>query len=310
MKTLLWYYRIRPWIPRRVQILLRRALAARKIEASRAVWPIRPETAKPPNNWAGWPNKKKFAFVLSHDVDTAAGHDRCRKLEHLEEELGFRSSFNFVPEGYKVSRALRSDLVVSGFEVGVHGLSHDPRLLIQKKRFDSNSPRIKAYLKEWGAVGFNAPSMVSNLDWISSLDVEYDSSTFDTDPFEPISEGAGTIFPFVYCGRYGTHPFVELPYTLPQDHCLFIILKEKNIDTWKKKLAWIAANGGMALLNTHPDYMHFGGGRRGFEEYPAEFYAVFLEHIREAYSGQYWHVLPRELARFWKNRDWLTSPSE
>ena len=45
-------------------------------------------------------------------------------------------------------------------------------------------------------------------------------------------------------------------------------MKEKNIDIWKQKLDWIAENGGMALVNAHPDYMNFDGGKLGIEEYP------------------------------------------
>jgi hypothetical protein len=41
----------------------------------------------------------------------------------------------------------------------------------------------------------------------------------------------------------------------------------------------------------------------GLEEYPADYYGEFLEYVKEKYEGQYWHVLPREMARFWKNND-------
>jgi hypothetical protein len=46
--------------------------------------------------------------------------------------------------------------------------------------------------------------------------------------------------------------YVELPYTLPQDFTLFTVMREKDIDIWKKKLDWIVEKGGMALLITHP----------------------------------------------------------
>ena len=98
--------------------------------------------------------------------------------------------------------------------------------------------------------------MHHNLEWIHDLDIEY-ASTFDTDPFEPQSDGVGTIFPFWVSGNSNQKGYVELPYTLPQDFTLFILMKEKNIDIWKQKLDWIAENGGMALVNTHPDYMNF-----------------------------------------------------
>jgi len=38
--------------------------------------------------------------------------------------------------------------------------------------------------------GFSLPSMHHNLEWIGELDIEYDASTFDTDPFEPQSNPA------------------------------------------------------------------------------------------------------------------------
>ena len=56
--------------------------------------------------------------------------------------------------------------------------------------------RINHYLREWNAVGFRSAFMLRNLDWLHQLDIEYDLSTFDTDPFEPQPEGRHTIFPF------------------------------------------------------------------------------------------------------------------
>jgi hypothetical protein len=94
--------------------------------------------------------------------------------------------------------------------------------------------------------------------------------------------------------------YVELPYTLPQDFTLFVLMREKTIDIWKKKMDWIAEKGGMALINTHPDYMKFDDGKCGLEEYPVKYYQEFLEYVKDQYEGQYWHCLPREMARFWR----------
>ena len=41
----------------------------------------------------------------------------------------------------------------------------------------------------------------------------------------------------------------------------------------------------------------------GLEEYPVDYYREFLEYVKEKYEGRYWHVLPREMARFWKNNN-------
>jgi glycosyltransferase involved in cell wall biosynthesis/peptidoglycan/xylan/chitin deacetylase (PgdA/CDA1 family) len=296
------YYHLKPLIPRRVQIALRRRVVRKKLPSCTGVWPIDERAATPPPGWRGWPDGKKFAFVITHDVETARGHERAYRLAKLDRELGFRSSFNFVPEGYRVSDVLRHELVKYGFEVGVHGLTHRAQLYTSKDKFSKKVDRIKHYLKEWDAVGFRTPSMYHNLDWYHDLELEYDASTFDTDPFEPQPDSAGTIFPFWVPPGSGGGGYVELPYTLPQDFMLYVLMGEPNTGIWKSKLDWIAQCGGMAMLLVHPDYINFDGKRRRSEEYPTAFYRDFLEHVKTKYEGQYWHALPREVARFWKGQ--------
>jgi hypothetical protein len=262
-------------------------------------WPILETAGKQPKGWRGWPDGKKFALVLTHDVDTARGQKRCYQLMELEKQLGFRSVFNFVPERYSVSIKLRKDLIKHGFEVGVHGLNHDGKLFRSRKIFNERSEKINMYLKAWNAVGFRSPAMHHNLEWIHDLDIRYDMSTFDVDPFEPQSEGVNIIFPFWVVKHSNNHGYVELPYTLPQDFTLFILMREKTIDIWKNKLDWIVQHGGMALLNTHPDYMNFNGADLALEDYDACNYKNFLLYIKENYKNEYWHVLPKEISRFW-----------
>jgi peptidoglycan/xylan/chitin deacetylase (PgdA/CDA1 family) len=276
-------------------------MAAHKCRTHQGVWPIDPNAARAPVNWKGWPGQKKFALILGHDVDTAKGHDRCTRIMDMEIRLGFRSSFNFVAEGYRVSSDLRRSMTEAGFEVGIHGLRHDGTLFLSRKAFDEMAPRINSYLKDWGAAGFYSPAMYRNADWISEFDIKYSCSTFDTDPFEPQPNDVGTVFPLWIEPSSNARGYVEIPYTLPQDHLLFTILREKSIKTWTKKLDWIAQNGGMVRLNTHPDYMNFDGSPYSLEEYPADYYREFLEDVKLRYEGQYWHALPRDLARFWRN---------
>lgn len=296
------YYRIKPFLPRGVQILLRRGVAVVSRLRNGHCWPIDAASAVPPESWGGWPDGKRFAVVLTHDVDTRTGHDRCRSLMELEQEAGFRSSFNFVGGEYEVSRELRTLLTENGFEVGVHGWFHDASLYDSREEFRRQAANINSCLEEWGAVGFRSPCMYRNLEWLRELRVMYDASTFDTDPFEPQPDGAGTIFPFLVPGEDGTGGYVELPYTLPQDFTLFVLFREKNIDIWKRKLDWVASHGGMVLLNTHPDYMSFDSARSGVETYPCRHYLELLRYLEEHHAGRYWHALPREVAAFWRNR--------
>ena len=139
--------------------------------------------------------------------------------------------------------------------------------------------------------------MQHKLAWLHQLGIDYDASTFDTDPFEPEPDGVGTVFPFWVPDPAG-RGYVELPYTLPQDFTLFVLLREPDIDIWKRKLDWIAAHGGMALLTTHPDYMSLGGSA-GRDEYPVSHYEEFLRYVREKYQDAFWPALPRDVASFY-----------
>jgi hypothetical protein len=294
------FYLLKPLIPRMVQLHLRRKLVLWRRAKLRSVWPVDERAGRYPSGWPGWPGGKRFALVLTHDVDTAAGQRKCLDLMAMEKGLGFVSSFNFVPKRYTVCPAVRYFLARGGFEVGVHGLYHDGKYFLSRDIFRRRAVQINRYLREWGSVGFRTPSMLNRLEWFHDLDIAYDTSTFDTDPFEPQPIGAGTIFPFWVEGGMARRGFVELPYTMPQDFTLFVLMKETGISIWKKKLDWIADKGGMALLSTHPDYMSFDGGRLGTEEYPANHYRDILSYAKTAYAGRYWHALPREVAAFFR----------
>lgn len=294
------FYTLKPLIPRGVQLWLRRKLIYRKLSKYADVWPILEKAGARPEGFSGWPDGKKFAVVLTHDVELQRGHDRCKSLMALEQKHGFVSSFNFVPERYKVSPALRNHLQANGFEVGVHGLNHDGKLFQSRKTFLERAKKINAYIKEWQVVGFRAPAMHHNLDWIHDLDIAYDLSTFDTDPFEPQSDGVATIYPF-WVAKNGSG-YVELPYTIAQDFTPYVLMREKTIDIWKKKVDWIVSKGGMVLVNVHPDYVAFDNKKPGLEEFPSAMYEELLMYLNSRYSGQFWNALPKTLSRFWKEQ--------
>ena len=302
------YYILKPIVPRWLQIEARRKYASWLMSRNVHHWPIDAEAGKRPAGWPGWPDGKKFALVLTHDVERAVGQSRCMELMQLEKSLGFRSVFNFVAEDYPADMMLRRKLETEGFEIGLHGVRHGGNIFKSEKVFHDEARRINRYLKEWNCAGFRAPRMYHDLDKAHQLDIEYDTSTFDTDPFEPQPDGVRTIFPFFVRNGSAESGYVELPYTLPQDFTLFVLMGHRDISLWKEKLRWIAENGGMALLITHPDYMHFSGGKPGLEEYPANYYWEFLEHIKTTYEGQYWNALPKDVAKFRRAIDVTVEP--
>ena len=235
---------------------------------------------------AFWPEGRRFAFVLTHDVDSQEGYDFVLDLAAVEEQYGFRSSFNFVPERYCLDRRLLIELQERGFEIGVHGLRHDGRLFSSRRTFEERAFKINRYLSEWGAVGFRSPLTHRYPEWMQILNIMYDTSFFDTDPYETMAGGTMSIWPF-FIGR-----FVELPYTLAQDHTLMISLRETSPRLWLDKLEFIAQHSGMALLPTHPDYLRDPSLLAVYEQ--------FMRALKQ--RDDYWHVLPSQVARWWQAR--------
>jgi peptidoglycan/xylan/chitin deacetylase (PgdA/CDA1 family) len=299
------YYRFaRPVLPAAARPLVRRTFQARKGKGSSLGWPIEDRfvryqedllarvaslaaaSGQPFQPRPLWPDGRRFALILTHDVETRSGHDHVRAVMALERELGFRSCFNFVPEDYRVDDEVLEALAQHGFEVGVHGLKHDGTLFASAGVFADKAARVNGYAKGWGAVGFRSPMTHRQPLWMQALDIEYDSSFFDTDPYEPMPGGTMSIWPFAL-GR-----FIELPYTLSQDHTLTSTLGETSARLWLEKVEFIADHAGMALLNTHPDYLR--------EPATFDLYRSFLVDLRA--RRDFWHALPREAAAWWRAR--------
>jgi peptidoglycan/xylan/chitin deacetylase (PgdA/CDA1 family) len=297
------YYRLKPVLPRPLTRRLRRLQRTAAKGDSPLGWPVEARYAQ--FLWAViggllagtkrqavpfihfWPAGHKFAFVLTHDVETAEGQEHVRALADLEADYGFRSSFNFVPERYRLDQELINTLRSREFEVGVHGLKHDGKLFSSRAEFMRRAARINQYLKDLDAVGFRAPFTHRQPEWMQALDVEYDLSFFDTDPYEPVPGGTMSIWPFEI-GR-----FVELPYTLVQDYTLTAVLGETTPRIWLEKVDFIETYWGLALVNSHPDYLRDPANWRLYEQ--------FLQTMRRR-AGPYWHALPREVARWWRAR--------
>ena len=296
------YYLLKPFLPRAVVIHGRRRGGARAQLGFPLGWPIEDRYRRFLWDAVGqvmalygrtempfiffWPFEARYTLVLTHDVETADGQGFVTRVADLEERLGFRSSFNFVAERYPLDHGLLEDLVARGFEVGVHGRRHDGRELRSRRVFEQHARHINEHLRRLGAVGFRSPLTHRHPEWMQSLEVEYDASFFDSDPFEPMPGGTMSLWPFTI-GR-----FLELPYTLAQDFTLVDVLEERQPRLWLEKSAYLRRFCGMALLNAHPDYLR--------ERCHQRMYAAFLEQL--SCDPTCWNAPPRDVARWWRRR--------
>jgi hypothetical protein len=298
--SMLFYYRIRPWMPHATQILLRRFFIPLQSRQLFPAWPLETalqdlfawlfgrftQLAQEGIPWiAPWPQGYSWALVLTHDVETQSGYDKLGELKSIEIEAGLRSSWNFVPKRYPVDDSLVRELLDDGFEVGVHGLYHDGRDLQSLALLNQRLPGIRVYAKRWEAVGFRSPSTHRMWEWMPLLGFDYDSSYADTDPYEPQPGGCCSLWPFF------NQDMVELPITLPQDHTLFVLLGHLDEGLWIKKARQIKSHNGMVLLDTHPDYT---------AESPAGVYQRFLSEFHNDPTA--WRALPKEVSAWWRRR--------
>jgi hypothetical protein len=296
------YYRIRPVLPRWLQIALRRRLSRLQVRQRFPRWPLETAlhdlcnlvlrllalVAGEPVPWiAPWPRSFTWSLVLTHDVETEAGYRHVDRVAETERAMGYRSAWNFVPlRDYVVEDALVHRLEASGCEVGVHGLHHDGRDLESLEILEARLPQMRDWARRWRATGFRAPATLRRSEWMPLLGFDYDSSFPDTDPFDPQGGGCCSWLPFF------NRELVELPITLPQDHTLFVILRHQDPSLWLEKMRLLRGRGGMVLVDTHPDYL--------LDERIAFAYKCLLEEF--AGDPGVWRALPREVTAWWRRR--------
>jgi peptidoglycan/xylan/chitin deacetylase (PgdA/CDA1 family) len=236
-----------------------------------------------------WPAAYRAALMLTHDVESAEGLRLAVEIADLEEARGFRSSFNIVGRQYPIDHGIVRDLRERGFEIGLHGIYHDRSLFASREEFERQLPQLAEAARELNAHGFRSPATHRVVDWLAELPVEYDCTMFHSDPYEPQPGGCCTLWPF----RIGS--LLELPYTLPQDHTLFTLLRQRSVETWLRQVDAIEARFGLVHFLSHPDPGYLGDpDKRGH-------YVELLDALAERTT--LWHALPREIAAWWSQRE-------
>ncbi len=299
------FYRVKRLIPRRAQLAARRALIRWQGRPDFPTWPYDDSAARLLKlmvraaltasgrdelrfAWF-WPEGRRAAAILTHDVESAEGLRLAVEVADLEESRGLRSSFNVVGDWYPIDHGILRDLTGRGFEIGVHGVFHDRSMFATRESFDAQLPRLARAASELGAVGFRSPATHRVVDWLSELPVSYDCTIPMSDPYEPQPGGCCSPWPFFLGG------VVELPYTMPQDHTLFTLMRARSPELWVAQLDRLEAAAGLVQCVTHPDPGYLGDPAKRAS------YAEFLDVLSERHGV--WRALPRDVAAWWRERD-------
>ena len=298
------FYRTKRLVPRAAQIAGRRMIIRWQGRPDFPAWPLDLSVSRLLRFYAFcqllvqdrtegrfrwfWPDGNRAAMILTHDVENESGVRRALAVADLEEEHGFRSSFNF-GAWYPLDPGLLRELTSRGFEVGVHGLRHDRSLFASRGAFDAGVPRLRRFADHLGAQGFRSPATHRIHDWLAELPFEYDCSIPHSDPFEPQPGGSCSFWP------YFLGPVVELPYTLPQDYTLFTLLRQRSTRLWLDQCEQLVEQNGLIQCVTHSDDGYLGDANQW------ELYREFLSAMSE--RDEIWRALPREVAAWWRERD-------
>lgn len=245
-----------------------------------------------------WPDGAPSCAIVTHDVETSVGLDRCAWLMDADEGVGIKSSFQIIPEGrYSLADSFLEAMRKRGFEINVHDLNHDGRLFSSHDEFLRRAARINEHVRQFGARGFRSGSLYRHADWYDAFEFAYDMSIPNAGQLEIQRGGCCTVMPYFIGG------VVELPLTTTQDYTLFHILNDFSNDVWKNQIESVMSRHGLVSLIVHPDYLADERSRRA--------YLALLDRLsglREA--GRCWLALPGDVERWWRARSRMTLVSD
>ena len=133
--------------------------------------------------------------MVTHDVETSAGRDFCPGLMDLNDSFGIKAAFQIVPENrYSVPQALLDCIRERGFELNVHDLNHDGRLMEDLEEFLRRAKDINLHGRRFGALGFRSAMLYRNIDWYEALDFSYDMSVPNVAHLDPQRGGVAPFF--------------------------------------------------------------------------------------------------------------------
>ena len=242
-----------------------------------------------------WPENKELAYTLTHDCDSASSFRSVDKIREIEKKYGFVSSWNIVPNKYRIDHGKLKKLRKEGCEIGLHGYDHSGKIAYQKESIIKNKLSYGLNkLSRYNVSGFRSELLLRNSRFLNMLskNFTYDSSIPDTDIKSALSlrNGCCTVFPFF------VNNMVELPLTMPQDWRLIRmgLKKPEMLELWKKKIDYIKDVNGLVNINMHPDDFISGN-----EEYLGVYDAI-LRYASKIKNK--WHALPLNIAEWWIKR--------
>ena len=250
-----------------------------------------------------WPEGKKYAFILTHDVDSdwLYKENNLQLFLDVENSFGIRAAWYFVANLYHHDFAKIDRLAGDGHEIGLHGDNHDHKIaFLSDGAIEKRLAGCRGFIDRYKVAGFRSPHYLRTPRLYEALKryVRYDTSMHDsynpTTPVEMVREGCSAIHPFALSD--GPGGLLELPITIPEDYELYDPARgtASVLETQLAQIAEIKRRGGLATLVIHPE-PHFSSRKPCFE--------AFREVLRAvAGDKDCWLCRPDELCAYWTGK--------
>lgn len=214
---------------------------------------------------------KKAVICVSHDVDNDEGARFVSTMANIDLKYGIPTTFNFLThDNYRINKQFIQSLENDGFEVGLHGYTHDQGLAFRKlktiRKKIEQSMRVMANISP---VGFRSPALSISKDLLKVLSAShflYDSTFQIASPFYH-----SVRFPYPY--YLEKYRIWELPLMVQDDN----YLRDSNtselaiLDSIRRLIRETILLNGVFVINMHP---HLMAPRKTF-------YENFIRTIKE-----------------------------
>ncbi|MCO6437095.1 MAG: polysaccharide deacetylase family protein [Phycisphaerae bacterium] len=263
-----------------------------------------------------WPEGKRCAVALTHDIDTAYAFRRPGTLERfteIEKRRGLRSTWMVVGSLLEGGRVSLDELCAEGHEIGFHSARHDHRLAFApSEEMRRELSEIEPLRNRYGAVGFRSPNylrtprLFRELDAYAEYDATVPSFARPMSAMTPRTDGCSTSLPFTIEGT----DLLELPNTVLEDVSLEFegCTPEKAAQRQAKMATSLWARHSLISVCTHPEPQLTARPQW------MEVYGEFVKHVVSL--PDVWHARLVDINRHWRARaamieaQWNTSQQQ
>jgi hypothetical protein len=239
--------------------------------------------------WSG----KRYACLITHDVETRSGLQKARGIKKLEDNYNVPSAWYIPSKQYSLDHEIVKELANYG-EIGAHDTWHDGELIrLPEQKLVKRLREAKGALEKiikCSVEGFRAPLLQHSptiLRGLNEAGYIYDTSIPTWEPKHPRTmrpHGVGTTYPLFF------DTVTEIPLSTVQDCQLLYTLglePKEVIAKWFSMMAVIKELGGCCVFLSHPEY-------KLFDRSNLTVYEELLNNVTS--DEQVWLGTPKQLA--------------